>query len=663
MVVAASACTSNSENTTAAPEPSLSGASVSGTITTAPGNTVSQTNTGTTGASAPTQTGGTNKTANSPTTTTGGIGGSGTSPVAPTSGSPAPGSTSVTGGSSTSGATTAPPQSAAVIKKSISNWVGCTGTADDTENVAQAFAAARHGAFTLVVDCPVLVHSGLDIAKVIYIDDGTTVEFSGSGKFIVDNIMHPAFVIANATGVSLTNWQVEFDGSLPTNPDVGGFSNNGQFIAVAGHDQPAAPWNDVSMTTWLAKNRAIVFDRSAGAVGALWRGPTNTCAVFYITGDTSNLTVTGMNVYAPPTVGGDHFVPVVFQLSPNFKSNQTVNAKTPFTAQYYGLPHNLTFSNITLDGTYMGWVGTLQNAVFEHVQSHRYGDLQDSKGANVGGLGKWFAPPHLFYFAYPTSGDPALGNTNIRINDVTDQGPRIGTARDKGGSDTISGYALSIKIGCNDCSVDNYTSARPDGFIDVLYSNGLTVSNVTATYNSAFINNLYQGWRWPAAPYTNVTFQNISLTDTAVTTSKAPIGNVGVDDGNTNIVLNNVHVTVNRWDGPTELPLPSMLGEGNRVALDFIIAEQGLHIVGLQVGSESLTLQGAAFSLKLDSSTVITWKSLQANSCSASGAWSGAVATTGSQKVTLVNAGSNIFNLNCQDASLASTVTLPILAQ
>jgi hypothetical protein len=86
-----------------------------------------------------------------------------------------------------------------------------------------------------------------------------------------------------------------------------------------------------------------------------------------------------------------------------------------------------------------------------------------------------------------------------------------------------------------------------------------------------------------------------------------------------------------------------MLGEGNRVALDFIIAEQGLHIVGLQVGSESLTLQGAAFSLKLDSSTVITWKSLQANSCSASGAWSGAVATTGSQKVTLVNAGSNIF--------------------
>jgi hypothetical protein len=104
--------------------------------------------------------------------------------------------------------------------------VGCTGTADDTENVAQAFAAARHGAFTLVVDCPVLVHSGLDIAKVIYIDDGTTVEFSGSGKFIVDNIMHPAFVIANATGVSLTNWQVEFDGSLPTNPDVGGFSNS-----------------------------------------------------------------------------------------------------------------------------------------------------------------------------------------------------------------------------------------------------------------------------------------------------------------------------------------------------------------------------------------------------------------------------------------------------
>src|SRR5208282_627634 len=115
----------------------------------------------------------------------------------------------------------------------------------------------------------------------------------------------------------------------------------------------------------------------------------------------------------------------------------------------------------------------VQDATFENITSHRYGDLQDANGGNVGGIGKWFAPPHLFYLNYVTDGDPALFNTNIQIRNVVDDGPRVGVARDKGGSDSISGYALSLKIGCIDCVVDTYSSSRPDGFLDVLPSNNL----------------------------------------------------------------------------------------------------------------------------------------------------------------------------------------------
>src|SRR4029077_7646358 len=128
-------------------------------------------------------------------------------------------------------------------------------------------------------------------------------------------------------------------------------------------------------------------------------------------------------------------IPVAFALAMNYKSKQTVTTKTPITGEYMAVPHDITFSNIVLDGTYMGWVGSVRDAVFENIQSHRYGDLQDARGQNVGGVGKWFAPPHLFYLNYLVDGDPALFNRNIRIHDVVDAGPRVGTARHKGGTD------------------------------------------------------------------------------------------------------------------------------------------------------------------------------------------------------------------------------------
>jgi hypothetical protein len=175
----------------------------------------------------------------------------------------------------------------ATVTKSISEWVSCTGTSDDTEGTMRAFAAARQNAFTLVVDCPVSLQSGLAIDKEIFIEDGTSVTFTGAGKFYVNNMFHPAFVIANSHDITLTNWNVEWDGNVPINPDFGGYVLNGQFVTSPGITQPAGAFNDLWLTPWLATHRGINFDESQGWVKSIWVGGVNPAAVFFITGNSS----------------------------------------------------------------------------------------------------------------------------------------------------------------------------------------------------------------------------------------------------------------------------------------------------------------------------------------------------------------------------------------
>jgi hypothetical protein len=522
---------------------------------------------------------------------------------------------------------------------------------------AKAFAAAANSAFTLVVDCPVRLHIASDIAKPIFIDDGTAVQFASSGSFIVDNVLQPAFVIADSSNVTLTNWSVEYVGGLPVNPDVGGYELNGQFVPMSGTVQPAQAFNNLRLTPWLTAHRNLTF---AHGVTSEWVGPTNMSAVFFVTGDVSDLQVTGLKMSVPADAGGDSFIPMAFSLSENFKANQAVTASTPATAEYRAVPHNLQFSNIDFDGTYMGWQGTAQNAVFSNIQSHRYGDLQDANGANVGGVGKWFAPPHLFYLNYPSDGDPALFNSNIQITSVVDDGPRIGVARDRGGSDTISGYALSLKLGCVSCLVNGYQTTRPDGFLDLLESNGLTIENATATYDSAFLNNLYPGWRFPSASAsTNVTVQSVTLTDTAAASIQPPIGNAS-QPGNKDIVLRNVTVGLNRWGGSGSL-VPQFAGQGNVISLLYTAQSTLARYVYAVNGAVSLTLQAQPDTISATQTTQLSWLSESASGCTASGAWAGAMGAKGSQIYKPTTTGSVRFSLGCLGSGgTAAVVALPL---
>ncbi len=543
--------------------------------------------------------------------------------------------------------------------KSLSHWATCDGQTDDTAAVAAAFAAAAGGGFTLVVDCPARLHIASDIAKPLFLDDNTTVQFSGSGVFIVDNVLQPAFVVAGSQNVILTDWKVEYVGGLPVQPDVGGYERNGTFVSMSGTAQPAAAFNEITLTQWLTAHRHITFQH---LVTAQWGGPSNTSAVFYVTGDVANLQVTGLDLYVPTSVGGNRFVPMAFSLTQNFKANQTVTSATPDTADYRAVPHDLVFSDIDFDGTYMGWQGTIQNATFTNIQSHRYGDLQDANGQNVGGVGKWFAPPHLFYLNYNEAGDSRLFTQNVSITNVVDNGVRVGVARDQGGSDTVSGYALSLKLGCVSCQVNGYQSSRPDGFLDLLTSSQLIIENVSATYDSSFLNNIYPGWRFPsAAPSANVTVQNVTLTDKAAVTVYHPIGNAS-QAGNQSIVLKNVTVAVNQWGGSGTI-VPYIAGQGNDVSAQFTMLTTHSRLMYAAKGGVALTLGAQPYSMAVNQSTVLAWGSPSASGCTASGSWAGTVASVGTRTYKPGASGSPSFSLGCQGSSGTATVTLPLTVQ
>ena len=410
---------------------------------------------------------------------------------------------------------------------------------DDAVGVAQAFAAAKNNAFILEIDCPVFMHIGMDVAKPIFVDNGTSVDFTPDGLLIVDNELIPAFVIANTNNVKLTNWNIEYVGSLPINCITGGYYFNGVWTNEYGI-APGVVFNDIFLTAWMTANRGINF---AWGVRAKWAGFTDDSAIFYLTGSTSDVDVEDMNLWVPKNAGGDHYIPMAFALTPATTNNQNVTPDTPLKMPYYAIPSNLKFSGITIDGSYYGFQGSAQNVDISNVVSYRYGDLQDATGSNVGGINDWLAPPHLFYLNFDPSGDPSLFNENIVIENVVDYGERTGLPRT-----TSSGNCYSLKLGEYHGSVNNYVSFRPDGFMDVLWSTDLTLSNITASYDSSFLNGTYPMIRFPASDYHELTFQNVKMQDTAEDASIDPIWGNG-DNSNTDIRFDATNVALNHWIG------------------------------------------------------------------------------------------------------------------
>jgi hypothetical protein len=115
-----------------------------------------------------------------------------------------------------------------------------------------------------------------------------------------------------------------------------------------------------------------------------------------------------------------------------------------------------------------------------------------------------------------------------------------------------------------------------------------------------------------------------------------------------------VQVGISRWSGPDRLPLPTIAGEGNDVSLNYQIADNKALIVRQQTDTVSATLEATPSTLAVGTTTELTWSSENAQSCSATGAWSGSLSTVGSRQVTVTAAGTHGFALACANSSNAS---------
>lgn len=464
-----------------------------------------------------------------------------------------------------------------VQTRSISEWVTGDGKSDDLAGVTKAFGACQGSNFTLVVDRPVFIHIGRDIARPIFVDNETYVRFDTNGLFIVDNYLIPAFVLANSTDIHFSGWRIKYVGDLLVEHYVDYLLNG---TTVSGRGEPGGAFNDNTLTPWLKIHRGIRF--SASVRTEVWHGPSNMSAIFYLIGPTTQMFIDDMSLCVPADASGSRFIPMGFSITPGYENNvdfpDVITDTNKEVVSHILVSSNLTFKNISFDGYYMGFQGTSHDTTYSNITAWRYGDVQDDAGNTVGGVGKWFAPPHLFYLnGFYFNGTPAnpLGesnnNKNVVISNVRDLGPRIGKARDTNPTNT-SGYACSLKIGGIDMRVSDYESLRQDGLMDVLSCNNMVLSNIVGVYDSAFINYIYPGIRFPSGDYYQyLTLRDVSLTDQAVHADgnldhEPPItGARGTN--NYNIVFNSVVVSMSGC--PQLAKQPSFGGVSNQTYVIF----------------------------------------------------------------------------------------------
>jgi hypothetical protein len=85
----------------------------------------------------------------------------------------------------------------------------------------------------------------------------------------------------------------------------------------------------------------------------------------------------------------------------------------------------------------------------------------------------------------------------------------------------------------------------------------------------------------------------------------------------------------------------------------FIQADTAFAMPAMCLGSSTVPCLGTS-TVAVGGSTTLTWSTINATGCTASGNWSGALAANGSQTVTVTAAGTNQYTLTCTNAAGAS---------
>src|SRR5208337_2227796 len=181
--------------------------------------------------------------------------------------------------------------------------ISCGGITDSRTGVVNAFAAAISAGQTVNVDCPVLIHTGLDYTKAVFINPGLKVNFLPGGYFVVDNVCTAAFVGENTHDVTWVDTQILYQGNFAL---LGGIDvNSAPCLNVPNH------LNDVTIKNYLIAHAGNTFG-SGGS--SLWPGPTNRSAIFQFDGNSYRINFVGGNsrAYVADSATAGQFIPTIF---------------------------------------------------------------------------------------------------------------------------------------------------------------------------------------------------------------------------------------------------------------------------------------------------------------------------------------------------------------
>ena len=79
---------------------------------------------------------------------------------------------------------------------------------------------------------------------------------------------------------------------------------------------------------------------------------------------------------------------------------------------------------------------------------------------------------------------------------------------------------------------------------------------------------------------------------------------------------------------------------------------------GGNTNTPTVTLSANPYEIVAGDTTVLSWSSANATSCTASGSWSGTKSLTGTENITLDNYGDYTFSINCSGATASVDVTV-----
>ena len=237
-----------------------------------------------------------------------------------------------------------------------------------------------------------------------------------------------------------------------------------------------------------------------------------------------------------------------------------------------------------------------------------------------------------FYFDTPACGEsPALleaysseggtpilfDSTGVRLSSpVTRQKPDI--VGPDGGNDTFLGFTLASQGGDGMLSTSNASCQNNTNYPNFFGTSAATphIAGIAALLLQA----------------------NASLTPTQLYTA-----------------LRSSAVPASATVGTTTSTSPDFVGAG------FVQADTAATLIPA-VAPIAPTLSLSAMSVTVNTAVTLTWKSGNTTGCTASGSWSGTLASSGSQTVTPTAAGSDTYSLTCANAAGSSPTTSVILS-